>query len=136
MKKVYLFLLISLLVGCATTAKYQHGIGQWRGKNIIELQKAWGKPTRTARLSSDNMIYVYERNQLYSTPQTNPTTTDFVKVNGVTTFNASKEAGMANMAQISTRYCRTTFETNSSGTIVNIQFQGNNCVANTVSSIP
>lgn len=136
MKKIYLFLLISLLIGCATTAKYQQGIDQWRGKNIVELKKAWGKPTRTAQMSDGNTLYVYERNQLYSTPQTNPITTDFVKVNGVTTFNASNEAGMANMAQVTTRYCRTTFETHSNGTIINVQFQGNNCVATTVSSAP
>lgn len=136
MFKKYFYLSVLLLFGCATTHNYQQSLNQWRGKNVTELQKKWGAPQYVARLPNGNVEYIYSRTQLYSMPATTyPTTsTNLVKVNGNISYVAAYSPELAT-GQVVTRYCRTRFEVNSNHIILNANFQGNNCISNSSTSL-
>lgn len=137
MKNKYFYLgliFIGIITGCATSGNYQHVVNNWQGKNIKELQKAWGTPDTTAQLPNGNTLYVYKREQLYTTSPIYPaTSTNFVQVDGKNRYIASYDEAV--QGQTTSRYCRTWFEANSKGIIVQAQFQGSGCVAGSFSGI-
>lgn len=118
-----------ILVACATANNYQQMLEHWRGAKEQDLLKTWGEPDAAIKLPSGNRVYMYSHEQLYSIPstyQSSPGT--LTNVNGKTTYTSSFNEVFAT-GQTVTRYCRTWFETNPSGIIINVRSQGNNCVA-------
>jgi len=54
-------ILTMLLMGCATTEKYEAKLNVWVGRNINDLTNAWGYPQSSFKAPDGNMVYVYGR---------------------------------------------------------------------------
>lgn len=69
MYKIMISLLSAFaLVGCATTANYQHMVNHWQGAQSRDLIAAWGSPDATVKLPTGNTVYMYTHQQLSSAP--------------------------------------------------------------------
>ncbi len=120
--------MLALTSACATTANYQQVLANWQGQNIQDLIKMWGDPDAAIKLPSGNTTYMYTRQQLYTAPgyPTNQPPTFLSAAGPVvspgvnTTFTGNQTVNLT---------CRTWFETNPQGIIVNSRFEGNNCVS-------
>lgn len=119
---------LCLLTACATAQNYAQTLNEWQGENIQHLMQVWGYPDAGVKLPSGNTVYMYTREQSYITPPTPAMTPTIINVPGspmaATTYNGDFIGG-----QTVNLYCRTWFEANPKGTIVNYRFQGNNCIA-------
>ncbi|WP_218813942.1 hypothetical protein [Rickettsiella endosymbiont of Dermanyssus gallinae] len=117
------FILSFLLSACATSTAYQKQMHRWQGKNIQTLKTQWGRPEAVTKLPNGHMLYQYMRKSFSSIPDAKrqPLHTND------TLFKSYEEPWLSNITMV--RYCRTTFETNKNGTIINISFNGNNCFA-------
>lgn len=116
------------LAACATTQNYQQSLSEWQGENIQHLMQAWGYPDAGVKLPNGNNVYMYLHQRSYVTPVTPMTTPTIINVPG-TPMAATSYNGEFIGGQTITLYCRTWFETNPKGIIVNYRFQGNNCIA-------
>lgn len=126
MYKAFISLIFVLvLTGCVTTANYQQTLNQWYGAQIQDLINVWGYPDSSLKLPNGDTVYMYVHKQLYTSPMY--PTPMFTPV-GVPIYSG----GFYNTVgtQTVSLYCRTWFEVNKKGVIVNTQFEGNNCVAN------
>jgi len=124
-----IFITAFLLTACATTKNYQVMLNHWQGSNIQDLMKSWGYPDAGAKLPNGNTVYMYTRQQTFIAPPTPNTTPTIINARGtplaVSTYNGEFVGG-----QEIPMTCRTWFEVNPQGVIVNTRFQGNNCVTN------
>lgn len=118
----------SLLVGCATTAKYRAMLKQWQGQDINAFTKVWGYPDRQIKAPNGNTVYVYQ----YRNTTTFPTTT----VPGYT--RVENTGSNTTVTTVPTYYsgggtyhynCTTWVEINKHQKIVQTSFRGNDCVA-------
>lgn len=50
-----------LLMGCATTAKYEEHLRSWKGKKGSELVTSEGVPERSGTLANGSNVYEYRR---------------------------------------------------------------------------
>jgi len=121
--RFFLFILCFLLSACASTMAYQQHLQQWQGKNIQVLKNKWGQPDTAVKLANGHTLYQYTRKTFYTIPS--PKRQPLQLNNNV--FTSYDESWQRNQTQI--RYCRTRFETNGKGSIIHIDFRGNNCVA-------
>ena len=124
-------MLFSFLLGlsaCATTANYQRKVNNWQGNSIQALTQAWGYPDVAVKLPNGNTVYMYSREQRYSVPTHPMAPATIINVGGKSAY-ASSFNGVVATGQTVSRYCRTWFEVNRKGIIVNSRFQGNNCIA-------
>ncbi len=53
------FFILFLLVGCATTHRYESFLNGWIGHNTSELYEKWGKPRRTFSIGDGNTVHEY-----------------------------------------------------------------------------
>ena len=131
MKKILKFtsivFFLTIISACATTANYQHMLNNWQGARMTDLINHWGYPDSAIKLPSGNTVYMYTHQQLYTMPTPMVPSMTFVNVNG-TPIYATGFVGGGYGGQTQLLYCRTWFEVNRNGVIVNSQFQGNNCV--------
>jgi len=126
MKKIIFLIILCILQGCATTAKYNAILDTWVGHNINELVQAWGYPDSTFDAPNENKVYVYGYQASSYVPQTNYTTTTY----SVFGSNLYSNSTTNSFGGYSINYnCTTYFETNVGGTIVNWQWKGNACKA-------
>lgn len=127
-KNSIVLIALCLLSACATTQNYEQILSQWQGENIQQLMNVWGYPDAGIKLPNGNSVYMYTRQQSYISPPTPTMTPTIINVPGspmaATTYNGDFIGG-----QTIILYCRTWFEVNPKGIIVNYRFQGNNCVA-------
>lgn len=123
-----LFFNLCLLTACVTTQNYQQALSEWQGENIQHLINIWGYPDAGVKLPSGNTVYMYTREQSYVTPASPAMTPTIINVPGspmaATSYNGEFIGG-----RTINLYCRTWFEVNPKGIIVNNRFQGNNCIA-------
>jgi hypothetical protein len=119
---------LCLLTACASTQNYEQTLSQWQGESVQQLINVWGYPDAGIKLPNGNSVYMYTRQQTYISPSTPAMTPTLINVPGspmaVTSYNGEFVGG-----QTVSLYCRTWFEVNPKGMIVNYRFQGNNCVA-------
>lgn len=120
---------VFLLSGCATTANYQRIVSNWQGRKMSDLISAWGYPDASIKLPGGDTVYMYVHQQNYITPSTPMMTPTIINVNG-TPMSAVSYNGMFLGGQTMSLSCRTWFEVDPRGNIVNVSFQGNNCIAN------
>ena len=67
-------LVIALLSGCATSAKYNAILDTWKWHDVDELVNLWGYPQNSFKAPNGNTVYVYVRSGSYTMPtQTNTT---------------------------------------------------------------
>lgn len=116
-------ILCFLLSACASSTAYQQQMQHWRGKNIQTLRQQWGQPEAVVKLANGHRLYQYMRKSFSSIPDAKrqPLHTND------TLFKSYEEPWLSNITMV--RYCRTTFETNKHDIIINISFNGNNCLS-------
>lgn len=54
-----------LLVGCATSGKYDSKVKTWVGKNVTELLDSWGAPDATTEVNGGGRMYTFKRQSLF-----------------------------------------------------------------------
>ena len=121
------WILCFLLSGCASSAAYQQQMRQWQGKNIQTVRQQWGQPEAVVKLANGHMLYQYMRKNFSSIPDAKRQPLH----GNDTLFRSYEEPWLSNITMV--RYCRTTFETNKNGSIINTSFNGNNCLAYRIS---
>lgn len=115
-------LVIALLSGCATSAKYNAILDTWMGHDVNELVNSWGYPQNSFKAPNGNTVYVYGSSGSYTMPTQTNTTYNVV---GNTVYGNSYTTG----GQTLNFWCRTFFEVNDQNIIVNWRWEGNNCKA-------
>ncbi len=138
--RVSSFVLVAmLLAGCATTENYKLLLQSWVGSSEGSLIVAWGQPDSTYRMNDGSKSVRYARARSIFIP--GQTTTQAITTNTRGTLN-SPNGNSANYNGTSTTYvpqtspgtsidisCVTDFLINSSGTVINSKFQGDDCRA-------
>ena len=121
-RKIALVMLILLVSGCATTAKYHAILETWVNRDINQLIEEWGYPHNSLKLPNGNTVYIYGSADRYITP-----------VQTFTTFHAVGDKLYADTmvmgGQSYTYWCRTFFEVNSENLIIKWRTEGNSCVS-------
>lgn len=133
-KLIYLFVMVMLVSGCATTAKYEAKLDTWVGASEDYLIAAWGVPNKEYRMGDGKKAVEYvlkntvqSGGYTYTVPQT--------------TYS-SGSIGDKNYSGTSTQYvvttapvqkyklsCKTSFIINTSGKVESWHHEGNNCVS-------
>jgi hypothetical protein len=130
MCKIIISLLIFMLTltGCATTANYQQSLNRWQGANMQTLVNTWGQPNSAITLPNGTTTYMYFRQQLYTTPKY-PTPSFTVTGTPIYSmgFNTNPAGGGGQTMNL---YCRTWFDINKQGIVIDSRFEGNDCIAN------
>ena len=108
MKKIVASFFLFLLLGCATTEKYDAMVKTWLGMPEERLLMKWGPPTSTSTINESRKVYHYKSESHMANTSSNP----FM---GVTTT-------------VNTLYCDTNFIIER-GIIVDYSWNGNNCVS-------
>jgi len=123
-KSLYTVFLLTtlLLVGCATTAKYEASLNSWMGHDVNELVNSWGYPVNSFKAPNGNTVYVYDSSGSYTMPINTNTTHNII---GNSIYSHSTTTG----GQTLNFWCRTFFEINESNEIVLWRWEGNNCVS-------
>ena len=135
MKKQSLFklltsvLILLILSGCATTAKYRAMLDQWRGHSINDFTKMWGYPNKTIKLDNNQTAYLYSDKQIVSTPVTQMPTNITTVQNGDRTTVASTPGAIIGGQTYSLSCTTWVIFDNKSKIITDTTFRGNNCVA-------
>lgn len=124
--KRILVLIFMLISGCATQAHYANIVNSWIGSPEEDLIRAWGPPVNVYQAGSSKFIqYSYSNNSTIA--GTAPTYTTNCYDSGYSTVcNTNKVGGTAPINI--TQSCDTTYEVKN-GTVANVSFVGNGCVA-------
>lgn len=102
--KCILIFISFLIIGCATTEKYEKILDTWVGSHPDKLYQAWGPPSNIMDMSSGEKMITY------------------ISDNGSSTY-ISPQFGYASTTHYS---CKTTFYTNL-GVIHTWRYEGNAC---------
>jgi|WetSurMetagenome_2_1015567.scaffolds.fasta_scaffold1551186_1 hypothetical protein len=105
-----------VIVGCATTAKYEKVLNSWTGADINQLVSKWGYPDNSFQAPNGNRVYVYSRSGSY----TMPTNTN---INYYGNYAYATTTG----GQTINLRCTTYFEVDGTGKIIKWSYKGNNC---------
>lgn len=124
MRNSIVLLLIFILTGCATEAKYSAKLDTWIGHNIQELINSWGYPDNTLQAPNGNTVYVYGYNATSYIPPTYNTTSNYNVIGNSVYGNSTTSSYGGYNIQHS---CTTFIEIDSSNTIVRWQWKGNAC---------
>jgi hypothetical protein len=124
---MFLILLAGLLMivfsGCATASSYTQTLTTWLGHSDTELINAWGPPSRTFNAPNGHTIYTYEQNRMVNVPTVtmpSQTMTTYASRYAFTNTNPGQTIGGYNV----NLQCNTWFDVDTSGTIVQGQWQG------------
>ena len=112
MKSFILFcILLFVLFGCATTAKYEEKLQSWVGHPEVDLIASWGPPSSIYNLTNGSKILTYSYS---SGPQAISQYNSFTNSFYTSSFNS---------------WCTTNFTINSIGSISSWRWEGNACLA-------
>lgn len=119
---------MALLGGCASVQNYASAVRSWQGSTSSTLFRVWGYPDRISTLPNGHRLYFYRQRQRGSYPQfVNPGFTSVASTNGRTVVTSSPttiSGGGTYDVQ-----CKTWFEVNKQGKVINTSFRGDGCVA-------
>ena len=115
-----LALIVVLIVGCATTKKYESVLDTWLNSDINSLIESWGYPDNSFEAPNGNMVYVYSRSGQVTLPSQ---TTSNYNIYGNTVYGSSTTTG----GQTIKLGCTTFFEVNQGNRIIKYRYEGNNC---------
>ena len=107
---------LPLVVGCATTDKYEGSLKSWIGQPEIELLRAWGAPQAHYETGGIKFLTFERRDIVFfsSTPRS-----AFI---GNPTYHTTMIGGSSYLPS----YCQTTFEIQNER-VTNFRFSGNDC---------
>lgn len=92
--------------------QYDDYLSQFRGLNVSEVVRCFGYPTSTLVAPNGNKVYIYLREEnTYIPAVTNKIGNSYYTTGGNTAYD----------------YCKTFFEVNDAGTVVNINREGLIC---------
>jgi hypothetical protein len=115
-RNILVLCLILFTVACSR-GKYRAAVNSWMGHPRDKLITTWGAPTSIVPLKSGGEVIEYVR----SATSTSSGLSLPVTMAGGATAYVNTGGGT------STRFCKTTFITNSSGLIVSWRYEGNGC---------
>jgi hypothetical protein len=134
-KLIYLFVMLILVSGCATTAKYEAKLNTWIGVSEDSLIASWGVPDKTYEMRDGKKAIEYVRKNTvqtggytYTTPQT---TYESGKI-GDQSYSGTSTTYVTGIEPIR-KYrlsCKTSFIINNSGKVESWHHEGNDCVSN------
>jgi len=134
-KLIYLFVMLMLVSGCATAAKYEAKLNTWIGVSEDSLIASWGVPDKTYEMGDGKKAIEYvHKNTIqsggytYTTPQT---TYHSGKI-GDKSYSGTSTAYVTEIEPMR-KYrlsCKTSFIINNSGKVESWHHEGNDCVAN------
>lgn len=122
MRRLISAVVLTLLAGCATTAKYEENLQGWIGKPEQDLVRAWGAPNSVYATGGIKFLTYAKTRQGY-VPGMTPSYQTQVIGNTVVSTPVGGSPGHAY-----TRQCDTTFEV-SAGVVSSYRFEGNACKA-------
>ena len=123
--KLLLVCCAALVVGCATTAKYETKLASWVGSPEGDLIRSWGPPQQVYDTGSGTKYLTYSSSRQVYIPGTAPTyTTNYNPY----TYSATTTSSGGSPAQSFDMACQTTFEV-SNGTISSWRWKGNDCTS-------
>ncbi len=133
-KLIYLFVLVMLVSGCATTAKYEAKLNTWIGASEDSLIASWGVPDKTYNLSDSKKAIEFIHKDIletggysYMVPQTtyqSGTIGNKAYSGTATTYVTQTEP--VRKYRLS---CKTSFIINSNRKVESWHHEGNNCVS-------
>lgn len=100
--------------GGPTSEGYTYVVSTWENGSADQLVRQWGTPAETFRKANGNVVYVFSKQRVTTTP--------------VTAYTDSLGITHVNGGDVLTWSCRTEFEVND-GTVVWWTWKGNDCVA-------
>ncbi|HVY53991.1 MAG TPA: hypothetical protein VHA13_05680 [Gammaproteobacteria bacterium] len=114
--------------------RYEQTISSWRWAHASELIRVWGQPEQKVALPNDNEVYIYTKNMYRNYPAPSQATSISalnIKQNNQHTVylpdpNEAKENFTAFFLE-----CKTLFEIDPLGIVVDVRSQGNDCTADT-----
>lgn len=111
MKKIILVLSTLLVIGCATTAKYEASLKTWVGQSESRLVQTWGPPADTYEPKDGTKILTY---RFDGGQRTTANYNQFTR-----TVNANSYS----------YWCKTSFYIDNFGVVSNWRWEGNSCKA-------
>lgn len=123
------------LAACSTMTgsdRYEQTVTSWRWAHISELIKVWGSPNQKVNLSNGNQVYIYNKNVYKNYPPA-PLSSNISTLNiKENTQNAIHIPDPNETRENFTMFfleCKTLFEVDPLGIIVDVRSQGNDCTA-------
>ncbi len=134
-KSIYLFVMVILVSGCATTAKYEAKLNTWIGQSEDSLIAGWGVPNKTYTMSDGKKAIQYVHKNTVQTggyTYTTPQTTYESGTIGDKPYSGTSTTYVTEIEPIRQykSYCKTSFIINNSGKVESWHHEGNNCVSN------
>jgi hypothetical protein len=133
-KLIYLFILVMLVSGCASTARYEAKLNSWIGASENSLIASWGVPDKTydMRDGKKAVEYVHKNTvqnggYTYTTPQT----TYQSGMIGNKPYSGTSTTYVTEAIPVQ-KYkfsCKTSFIINANGIIESWHHEGNDCVS-------
>lgn len=134
MQLFWCFILAVLLVSCAVSNRneiYTQTISSWYWAHQAALVKAWGSPDQEERLPNDNKVFIYNKYAFRNYPMA-----AIISGFGAASTSANNKAIITpdpnNSPSNTTAFyieCKTLFEIDPQGIVVDIRSQGNDCTA-------
>lgn len=128
--RIFLFFLIIILTGCATTRTVNNNPGnsnmklsQWNGKNINGVLSRLGSPNETFQTGTGNTFYVYTTQNYQSYPSSGLAPGYATMTRGYVQVPA-QESFYANYSILK---CALIFKTNANKIITSTDTKGYNC---------
>jgi hypothetical protein len=127
---------ILCLASCSTFNRneiYAQTISSWRWSHQAELIKVWGQPDQIVRLPNDNQVFIYTKDAFRNYPSPAITSKFGAAPIAISNKRAIIIPDPNNLPNNTTAFfleCKTLFEIDPEGIVVDARSQGNNCTAN------
>lgn len=116
-----------ILVSCASPKTYHHAMDSWDGVPVQFLAQQWGRPTEISTLANGNTYYLYTEVTRRSIEGCKKgIARPGQEGNNKVFLNQPLHAGECPYTIM--YWCKTGFEINAQGVIVNVVSYGDNCV--------
>ena len=133
-KLINLFVMVILLSGCATTAKYEAKLNNWIGASEDSLVASWGVPNKKYNLDNGKKAIEYVHKNTVQTggyTYTVPQTTYQSGMIGDKPYRGTATQYVTETTPLQ-KYrlsCKTSFVINNSGKVESWHHEGNDCVS-------
>jgi hypothetical protein len=133
-KLIYLFVMVMLVSGCATTVKYEAKLNTWIGASEDSLIASWGVPDKIYDMRDGKKAIEYRHKNTVQTggyTYTTPQTTYHSGKIGDKSYSGTSTTYVTEIQPVQ-KYkfsCKTSFIINNSGKVESWHHEGNDCVS-------